>query len=65
MRPPGGHAYSESRHSGAGLMRLRCDPIATGSVDVGRRDPSHKPNGGFWRSTQQERFNLFDWFAEG
>jgi hypothetical protein len=28
----------------AGLTRLRCNPIATGSVDVGRRDPSHKPN---------------------
>ena len=29
----------------SGLTRLRCDPIATeSSVDVGRRDPSHKPN---------------------
>jgi hypothetical protein len=27
-----------------GSTRLRCDPTATGSVDVGRRDPSHKPN---------------------
>ena len=28
-----------------GLTLLRCDPIATeGSVDVGSRDPSHKPN---------------------
>jgi hypothetical protein len=26
------------------LTRLRCNPIATDSVDVGRRDPSLKPN---------------------
>ena len=35
---------TSATHLGSPVARVRCDPIITGSADVGRRDPSHKPN---------------------
>ena len=44
------------RHPGWFDAASACDPIATGSVDVGRRDPFHNPNGSRRESSSTTMF---------